>query len=640
MRMDMSRPRLGLPVVFGLLIAQAITAQELGLHEILAQPLLAPNQSTVEAKAYTASRVPALKIPSTRQAWETYARDTRKRVLDEVVFRGEAKAWRDATTKVEWLGTIPGGPGYRIKKLRYEAIPGLWIPALLYEPERLQGKVPVVINVNGHGVDLGKAVGFKQIRVINQAKRGLLALNLEWMGMLQLGSSGFSHTRINQLDLLGTSGVALHYLAQTRAIDLMLDHQNADPERIAVTGLSGGGWQTIFSSSLDERVALSNPVAGYSSFVTRAQFPATDLGDSEQTPSDLATVADYTHLTALMAPRPTLLTHNARDSCCFRAEYALPPLLQAARPIFELYDRPDHLRHHINQDPGHNYGQDNREAFYRMVRDYFFGGSPEFSVEEINSDAELKTAQELEVELPDKNLDFHKLALNLVKSMPRKAGGTRDELRAITKTPRYQVEGKLVDEAAAGDLKANRWRLHMDNDWTAPVVVIESGEPTGTVILVSDGGRQSTAGEARNWLRNGHRVVTLDTFSFGESQIEPKNWLWSLLVATLGERPLGIQAGQIAATARWARERHGHPVQIHSVGARSSLAALIAGALETEAISGLRLEESFRSLHDIIERDIEARQAPELFCFGLLEAFDIDDIAALVAPRPVEFVGP
>ena len=638
----MSTPQAGssLLLIVGLFVVPAAQAQNLGLQEILAQPILAPNQPAVEVKAYAASRVPALRIPKTRRDWEKSAREIRQRVLDEVIFRGEAQVWRDAKTKVEWLETIHGGTGYRIKKLRYEAIPGLWIPALLYEPEPLQGAAAVVINVNGHDREQGKAADYKQIRLINLAKRGLLALNLEWMGMGQLNTPGFSHTKINQLDLLGTSGIALHYLAQSRAIDLMLDHPNADPERVAVTGLSGGGWQTIFISSLDERVALANPVAGYSSFVTRTQFPSLDLGDSEQTPSDLASVADYTHLTALRAPRPTLLTYNARDTCCFRAEYALAPLLQASRPIFELYDRPGHLRHHINQDPGHNYGQDNREAFYRMLRDFFFGGSPEFSVEEIDVDGELKSAEELEVELPGDNLDFHRLALKLVESMPRRTDGTRNELRAITKTPRYQVEARPTGESADGDFKTNRWRLRMGNDWTVPAVEIEPDEPNGTVLLVADGGRQSAAGEAREWLRQGRRVIALDPFYFGESHIEPKDWLWSILIAALGERPLGIQAGQIAAAARWARERHGVAVQVHAVGPRLSLAALIAGALETEAISGLRLEESLSSLREIIDRDLDARQAPELFCFGLREAFEIDDIAALVAPRRVESVRP
>jgi hypothetical protein len=56
-------------------------------------------------------------------------------------------------------GAAPGnGPGFRIRKLRCEALPGLWILALLYEPEKLQGKVPVALAVNGHDRRNGKAV--------------------------------------------------------------------------------------------------------------------------------------------------------------------------------------------------------------------------------------------------------------------------------------------------------------------------------------------------------------------------------------------------------------------------------------------------------------------------------------------------
>src|SRR5262249_60389154 len=98
-----------------------------------------------------------------------------------------------------------------------------------------------------------------------------------------------------------------------RGLDVLRAHENADPERVAVPGLSGGGWQTIFISALDTRVTLTNPVAGYSSFRTRVRH-LKDLGDSEQTPCDLATVADYTHLTAMMAPRATLLTFTSKDN--------------------------------------------------------------------------------------------------------------------------------------------------------------------------------------------------------------------------------------------------------------------------------------------------------------------------------------
>jgi len=93
-------------------------------------------------------------------------------------------------------------------------------------------------------------------------------------------TDGFTHTRMNQLDLCGVSGLAPFYLAVSRGLDILLALPYADPQRVAVSGLSGGGWQTIIISSLDPRVTIAAPVAGYSSFVTRAQFPEPDLGDS------------------------------------------------------------------------------------------------------------------------------------------------------------------------------------------------------------------------------------------------------------------------------------------------------------------------------------------------------------------------
>ena len=173
-------------------------------------------------------------------------------VLDRIVYRGKSAQWRDGEARVEWLDAIPGGDGYHIRKLRFEVLPRLWVPALLYEPKTLEGRVPVVLNVNGHDPN-GKAARYKQMRCINQAKRGMLALNVEWFGMGQLRTENFSHYRANQIGLCGTSTVAPFYLAMRRALDLLLDHPHADPQRVAVAGLSGGGWQTIFISPVDDK---------------------------------------------------------------------------------------------------------------------------------------------------------------------------------------------------------------------------------------------------------------------------------------------------------------------------------------------------------------------------------------------------
>ncbi|NLF71576.1 MAG: acetylxylan esterase [Candidatus Anammoximicrobium sp.] len=617
-------------------------------HEITGNEL-----PLAEVQRYVEARVPRMPSCATAAEWQAEADRLRRAVLEQVVYRGEAASWRDAEVRVEWRETIDGGPGYRIKKLRYEALPGLWIPALLYEPEGLSGRVPGVLNVNGH-TSLGKQYPPKQIRCIHQAKRGMLALNIEWVGMGQLATGGFSHARMNQLDLCGTAGLAPFYLCMKRGLDVLLSLEHTDPQRVAVTGLSGGGWQTILLSALDTRVTLANPVAGYSSFLTRARH-FKDLGDSEQTPTDLATVADYTHLTAMLAPRPTLLTYNAKDNCCFESGYALQPLLDAAGPMFRLFDKPDALRSHVNEEPGtHNYELDNRQAFYRMLGDFFFPGNADFDVREIPSDSEVKTAEQLNVELPSPNADFHTLAMALSRSLPRggdlpraavAASGWQTErlqrLRDVVRAKDYKPIATEAGRESRGDVTAVYWRLLMDADWTVPVVELAGRRAEKTAVLVADGGRQAVGTEATQLLSRGYRVLAVDPFYFGESKIRQSDWLFALLVAAVGDRPLGLQASQLAAVARWAAGREsGQPVELVAIGPRTGVSALVAAGLEKQAVGAVELRQSLGSLKEIIERNAAVAESPELFCFGLLECCDIKPLAALVAPRPVRFSEP
>ena len=623
------------------------------LQALLDRPIVGPDLPLQEMQEYCQARVPRMPQVGSVAEWEAVANRLRADVLEQIVYRGQAaKEWRDAETRVEWLGTIQGGPGYRIKKLRFEILPGMWTCALLYEPEKLSGKVPVILNVNGHSPE-GKQYKPKQLRCINQAKRGMIAMNVEWLGMGQLRTDGFMHYRMNQLDLCGASGLAPFFLSMKRSIDILLSLENADPQRLAVTGLSGGGWQTITISSLDTRVKLTTPVAGYSSFLTRAVH-LSDLGDSEQTPNDLATVADYTHLTAMMAPRPTLLIFNKADNCCFASPHALQPLLDAAGPVFQLYGKENALKSHVNEDPGtHNYEVDNRQAFYRMLGEFFYPGDESFNTQEIPSEDEIKTVEELLIELPDPNQDFNTLAKSLAESLPRDAALPGEKQAALDWQRRRRATlGKIVafndygvskmhlESEEKDGLNASFWKLDLDGTWTLPAIELAGKEPGGTVLLIADGGRKSMAAQASKLLEQGRRVVAVDLSDEGEMVLQ-RNMLFPLLVAAVGERPLGVQAGQLAAVSKWlADDRNLGPVTVVAVGPRATTIALVAAAMDEKALAQVELHEALGSLKEVIERNWSVQNGTELFCFGLLESFDIKHIAALAAPRPLKFVAP
>src|SRR6202046_2913913 len=121
-------------VLLTLLANLPVAAQPLSLEDAMARPILAANQPLVEVQVYTASHVKSMPLVNTAQQWTQMKEQLRQRLLNEVVLRGEGRKWAEAKTRVEWLDVLPG-KGYRIKRLRYEVVPGLWIPALLYEPE-------------------------------------------------------------------------------------------------------------------------------------------------------------------------------------------------------------------------------------------------------------------------------------------------------------------------------------------------------------------------------------------------------------------------------------------------------------------------------------------------------------------------
>jgi hypothetical protein len=602
----------------------------------LDRKLLEADQTQSEVQSYTESRLSPMPMAASSEDWQKYADRVRSDVLDRVVFRGAAAQWRDAEVRVEWLETTDGGPGYRIKKLRYEALPGLWIPALLYEPENTDGKVPVILNVNGHDNN-GKAAKYKQIRCINLAKRGMLVLNPEWLGMGQLAGEGYRHGRMNQLDLCGTSGLAPFYLSMSRGLDVLLSLEHADPERVAVSGLSGGGWQTITISSLDTRVKLCNPVAGYSSFRTRIHN-FSDLGDSEQTPCDLATVADYEHLTSILAPRPTLLTYNVKDDCCFAADHALPPLTEAARPVYRLFGKELNLRWHVNHHPGtHNYDIENREAFYRMIGDFFYAERKDFDSQEIACDDEVKTKEQLHVEIPSDNENFNSLARKIVEGLPsssRSVAGRNDleqqrkKLAEVVRAKPYEVKALQVGADENGGIKCTYWQLRMGDAWTVPAVEFVRGNPKRTIIVLRDDGRASATTQIESLLESDTRVIAVDLFYFGECKIQRRDYLFALLIATVGDRSLGVQASQLAAIARWAGSTSGD-IEVHTSGPRTAIIGLVAANLEPTRIGKIEQRDVQWGLADVIEKNMSFEQAPELFCFGLLEAFDSNRLIEL-----------
>ena len=581
------------------------------------------------------SRLKPFQVPKNSQGWLFDAKKMRQRFLREVYLKGQKPSLLKEEPEVVWGDVIETGHGYRIRKLRYEGYPGMWIPALLYEPKNLKGKVPGVLNPNGHHAG-GKAMDYKQARCINLAKRGMLALNTEFVGMGELTASR-EHNRIGHMDLCGKAGVAVFYLAMKRGLDVLLKHSHCDPSRVAMTGLSGGGWQTAVLSALDERVKVIVPVAGHSPVWQRVSCMA-DIGDLEQVPSDLCTVADFDTMTALFAPRPSLLIYNLNDDCCFRSRRTRKSVFNPVKPLYQMLKAEDDFEFYENRDPGtHNYESDSRGQLYRFLNHHFGLETPE---EDLPFEDELMSESQLNVGLPDDNATLISLAMDAISTLPPKkvpAGSkarerwitnTRDRLAQVIQLSNFKVSQETVSNN--GNLLQHKLRL--SKDWTVPVTEVQGDKDL--IVVIGDGGRKGQIQRVTDFSESGHRVICADVFGTGESDTPAR---MQMVLASVGERSLGILVGQILGLARWAGKRRG--IQLHATGPVTAFAALCAAAIDPKRFTGLHLDGLYDSLKRLIDLPVPYDSAVPLFCFGLLEVVDVPELFVLTEGLPISISG-
>ena len=73
----------------------------------------------------------------------------------------------------------------------------------------------------------------------------------------------------------------------------------------------------------------------------------------------------------------------------------------------------------------------------------------------------------------------------------------------------------------------------------------------------------------------------------------------------------------------------GPEAKLETYGVRSQVVALAAAALSPGAFSEVVTHEGVGTLAHLLEEPVSHPAAPDLFCFGLLREFDIDQLQAM-----------
>lgn len=254
--------------------------------------------------------------------------------------------------------------GYTVENVMFESIPGYYVTGTLYRPAKGKGPFPVVLNPHGHffneqnpslATDSGRYRADMQIRCASLAKMGAIALSYDMYGWgeseLFTGDPAFHETGF---------AASIQTWNSIRAIDFLLSLPNADPSRVAVTGASGGGTQTILAAALDDRVTVTVPAvmvssAFYGGCPCESGLPIHGECNGHRT--------NNTEIAAMIAPRPMLLLSDGDDWTRSVPGTDFPYL----QKIYGMYGKQENVESVYLPNDKHDYGITKREPAYRFL---------------------------------------------------------------------------------------------------------------------------------------------------------------------------------------------------------------------------------------------------------------------------------
>jgi hypothetical protein len=245
--------------------------------------------------------------------------------------------------------------GYTIENIAFELLPGLYICGSLYKPSKIKGKIPVVLCPDGHW-DKHRYRADCQYRCAMLAKMGAMAVSYD------LFAWGESLLQFKTEDHRRALAITIQALSSIRILDYLLAQKEADTSRVAITGGSGGGSQTMLMTALDDRIKLSVPVVMLSSYHSGGCPCESGMGVHV-----CGSGTNNAEIAAMAAPRPQLAISDGKDWTQQVPTVEFPYL----QKMYAFYGADSLVKNVHLPTEGHDYGTSKRTAMYEFVAKHF-----------------------------------------------------------------------------------------------------------------------------------------------------------------------------------------------------------------------------------------------------------------------------
>ncbi len=567
------------------------------------------------------------------------------------------------------LRTIPGN-GYRIECVIFDSQPQHRITANLYLPEA-DGPVPGVIVSSGHS-RTGKTAEYNQRFGIAMARHGMAALCFDPIGQGERsqmlkddGQPAFNGTTDEHFligvgsTLVGRNTATYRVWDAMRAIDYLVSRPEIDPQKIGMTGCSGGGTLTSYTMALEDRVAVAAPACYLTTF--RRLIETRGPQDAEQNIfGQVAFGLDQPDYVLLRAPKPTIISATTGDF--FSIDGAWDNFRQAKR-VYGCLGFPEHVDL-VEVEGEHGVQPQNLAAITQWMRRWLLGRDEPVPVQEYPTLEPtdlwcLDSGQVLT--LPDEKSVFdlntgyeRELAKQRTTAWQQATSEERDAtVRSLLKVrPASDIKPptfKDISRVKRENYHIDKLVLRTDTGATLPGLTFHPPTPVDDayLYLTDDGklGDSQTDGPIEDLISEGYAVVTVDLSGQGETSTGKRDalltdWKTYNLAYLLGKPLLGIRVEDALAAADFVafyQKPRTKPRKVHLVGVgQAGLIALHAAALNPGLFETVTIRNAPRDWASVVRQTPPAGQLDSAV-HGVLTTYDLPDLVEMAGKGKVRF---